>query len=277
MSSFRNKIVLITGASSGIGAAVARVLAAQGASLVLVARRTDRLAEQVAALAAGGTEALAVAADVTVDGDMERAVAAAVERFGRLDVVYANAGFGVAGRVERLELDDFRRQFETNVFGVLRTFYATIAELKKTRGTFVLTGSVSAYVATPGTAAYSMSKFAVRALADALRGEVAPSGVAVVLINPGFVDSEIRKVDNRGRLHPDAKEPIPGWLRVPTDAAARSIVAPIRRRKAERVVTGHGKLLVVAQRFFPGVLAWAVNRFAGGKRKEPGRTPRQKG
>jgi NAD(P)-dependent dehydrogenase (short-subunit alcohol dehydrogenase family) len=205
---------------------------------------------------------------------MERAVAAAVERFGRLDVVYANAGFGVAGKVERLALDDFRRQFETNVFGVLRTFYAAIAELKKTRGTFAMTGSVSAYVSTPGTAAYGMSKFAVRALAESLRGELAPSGVAVVLVNPGFVDSEIRKVDSRGRLHPDAKEPIPSWLLVPTEPAARSIVAAIRRRQAERVITGHGKLLVIAKRLFPGLLAWAVNRTAGGKRKDPGRPPR---
>ena len=110
-------MVFITGASSGIGEYLAREYTRRGARTVLVARRTDR----IASLAHELGESLAVAGDVTRDGDLEAAVGRALERFGRIDVVIANAGFGVDGTFDTLALDDYRRQFETNVFGVLRT------------------------------------------------------------------------------------------------------------------------------------------------------------
>jgi len=134
VTSARGPIVFITGASSGIGAALAREFARRGADLVLAARRTDRLERLVQELKESRRRAIAVPCDVTRDGDVERAVAAARAAFERIDVVVANAGFGVVGRFERLTLDDYRRQFETNVFGVLRTIQATLAEVKQTRG-----------------------------------------------------------------------------------------------------------------------------------------------
>jgi NAD(P)-dependent dehydrogenase (short-subunit alcohol dehydrogenase family) len=204
---------------------------------------------------------------VTRDGDLERAVAAAVERYGRLDIAVANAGFGVAGRVEELRLEDYRRQLETNVFGVLRTLYAALSELKKTRGQFVVIGSVSGHVPSPSTSAYSMSKFAVRGFAESIHDELAPHGVSVTLVSPGFVDSDIRRVDNRGTLHQDAPDPIPRWLRVPTDQAARTIVRAIRRRRREVVVTGHGKTLVFLYRHSPWLLHFVTARFGTPKRR----------
>ncbi|HEX5814554.1 MAG TPA: SDR family NAD(P)-dependent oxidoreductase, partial [Methylomirabilota bacterium] len=147
-----------------MGAALAREFARRGADVVLAARRVDRLDALAQDLERRGRRALAVACDVTRDGDVERAVAAARAAFGRLDVVVANAGFGVVGAVERLTLDDYRRQFETNVFGVLRTVRAALPELKRTAGRLAIVGSVSGHVATPGSSPYAMSKFAVRAL-----------------------------------------------------------------------------------------------------------------
>ena len=105
-----------------------------------------------------------------------------------------------------------------------------------------------------GASAYGMSKFAVRALAESLRMELAPHGIAVTLISPGFVDSEIRRVDNQGVLQEHAPEPVPAWLRVPADRAAREIVHAIHRKQRERIVTGHGKFLVFAYRHFPWVI-----------------------
>ena len=165
MNRFAGQVVLITGASSGIGAALAREFARQGADLALLARREDRLRGLAREIEAGGHRALALAADVTIDGDVERAVLATRTAFGRIDVAIANAGFGVVGPVERLALDDYRRQFETNVFGVLRTVQATLPSLKATRGRLAILGSVAGYIATPGSSPYSMSKFAVRGLA----------------------------------------------------------------------------------------------------------------
>jgi short-subunit dehydrogenase len=186
-------------------------------------------------------------------------------------VVVANAGFGVVGPVERLTVEDYRRQFETNVFGVLRTIHATLADLKASRGRLVIIGSVSGYVATPGSSPYAMSKFAVRALAESLGHEVAPAGVAVTLVTPGFVESEIRRVDNAGVLRTESPEPLPAWLVMSAGRAARQIVRAVARRRREIVVTGHGKLGVFVQRHAPWLVTRAIRAFGIRSRAEPPR------
>ena len=269
MDRFAGRVVLVTGASSGVGAAIAREFARQGADLVLVARRFPRLLSLADELRATGRRALALMGDVTVDGAVEEAVKQALAAFGRLDVAVANAGFGVVGPFERLVLDDYRRQFETNVFGVLRTASATLPALRSSRGTLVIVGSVSGHVPTPGASAYAMSKAAVHALAGSLRAEVLADGVGVVLVIPGFVESEIRRVDNRGVHHPDARDPVPSWLVVPADRAARVIVRAVARRRREVVVTGHGKVVVWVARHLPSLLAFALERGGYRSRGEP--------
>ncbi|MGH9409743.1 MAG: SDR family oxidoreductase [Vicinamibacterales bacterium] len=267
MATLSGKVALVTGASAGIGAALARELARDGADLVLAARREDRLRELAREIDASGRHAVAIGCDVTRDGDLERAVATAVERFGRLDIAVANAGFGVGGPIEELGLDDFRRQLETNVFGVLRTLYAALAELEKTRGQIVMIGSVSGHVPTPGVSAYCMSKFALRGLAESIHDELAARGVSVTLVSPGFVDSDIRRVDNRGTLHDGAPDPVPSWLRMPTDRAARAIVRAVRHRRREVVVTAHGKVLVQLYRHAPWLLHLLISWFGSPKRR----------
>ena len=116
-------------------------------------------------------------------------------------------------------------------------------ELRKTRGRLVLIGSVAGYISMPNASPYAMSKFAIRALALALGPELAPHGVAVTLISPGFITSEIRQVDNRGVHHPLAKDPLPAWLAMPADVAAKKIVSAAYRRRREAIITVHGKVL----------------------------------
>ena len=261
MDYYAGKAVLITGASSGIGEELARQLGRYGATLTLVARRTALLETLADEIASGGApRPLVVEGDVTRDADMARAVADAVRRWGRLDIIVANAGFGVAAPLTDLSVEDYRRQFETNVFGVLRTIYAALPEITKTHGNLVIVGSVAGWVATAGASAYAMSKFALRALADSITPELRPLGVKVTLISPGFVVSDIRRVDNQGTLQTAAKDPIPGWLSVSTDRAVREILRAVAKGKREQIVTGHGKILVVLQRFAP----WAI-RAAGGR------------
>ena len=270
---FHGKVVLITGASSGIGEEMALQLARAGARLSIAARRTDRL-EQLRdqICAAGGTEPLIVACDVTRDEDPPRAVAQTLEHWGRLDVVIANAGFGVVGAFAELSLGDYRRQFETNVFGVLRTLQAALPAVLDSRGQLVLLGSVAGWTASPGTSPYAMSKFAVRALANAITPELALKGVHVTLISPGFVESDIRRVDNQGQLNANAAEPIPRWLVMARSEAVQTMLRAIARGQREVIVTGHGKLFVLLERFFPWVLRAAARRMAatrGGYRTEP--------
>lgn len=265
---YEGKVVLIVGASSGIGEALAIELAAQGASLVLAARRVENLKRVALACERNQVRALIMPCDVSRDGEVRKSVEAALQTFGRLDIVFANAGFGVSSHFEKLKLEDYRRQFETNVFGVLRTAYDSLKALKSSQGQFVITGSVAGYVALPGASPYAMSKFAVRAFAEALRAELKPEGVDVTLISPGFVDSEIRKVDNQGALHEHAKDPIPSWIRVSSEKAAREILAAVAVRKKEQIVTGHGKIIVKIQRFCPWFVDWVIGRGLKG-RPEP--------
>jgi short-subunit dehydrogenase len=254
----QGKTVLVTGASAGIGAAVARELALHGANLVLAARRRDRL-DALAAELRARVKAIAVTADVTRDGDLEAAVAEAERTFGGLDIAVANAGFAVTGRIERLTLDDHRRQLETNLFGVLRTIYAALPALKRSRGQLAIMGSVAGHVPTPGTAPYNMSKFALRALAEALHDELAPEGVGVTLLSPGFVVSDIGRVDNKGVRHEEDRSSAPAWLLVPTDRAAREIVAAIETRRREAIIGGHAKLAVFLYRHFPWLIRAALH------------------
>ena len=272
-SFFRDKVVIVTGASSGIGEELAWQLGQAGAKLTLAARRKELLENLSQRLAAAGkAKPLVMRCDVAQEGDLQKAVAETVRQWGRLDVAIANAGFGVVGPLKKLSLEDYRRQFETNVFGVLRTIYATLPEIEKSRGNIAIIGSVSGWTASTGASAYAMSKFAVRALANSIAPELRLSGVTVTLISPGFVASEIRRVDNQGKLQAKARDPIAPWLVMPTEKATRHILRAIAKGKREAVITGHGKVLVFLERFMPWMLRAAGRRMAagrGGYRSEP--------
>lgn len=261
--------VFITGGSSGIGAALARRFSDLKAKVVVASRSRERLEAVCEGIRAAGGWAQAVVCDVRVSSSVEQAVAFACERLGGLDVVVANAGFGVVGNVEDLTLEDFERQFATNVYGVIRTVKAALPALKESRGILAIMGSVSGYLATPGASPYAMSKFAVRALAESLRGELHPYGISVVLISPGFVESNIRRVDNRGHLRPEAPDPVPAWLVMPAEKAARLMVRAIVKRKPELIVTGHGKVAVFLARHFPRLTRAVASRSCA--RRQPQR------
>jgi len=262
---FEGKSVFITGASAGIGAAVAVGLAREGARIALAARRKDRLEEVKAKVEAAGGQAMTVACDVCDRASVDAAVAEVAGTFGGIDVALANAGMGIAGLFENLDVEAFRRQFETNFFGVLNTVYAVLPHLVASKGTLGLVSSVAGRVGTPTTTAYCASKFAVYGLAEALYYELAERGVAVTCIQPGFVQSEIRHIDNQGAYHPDRKDPIPSFLVVPTERAAQEIIGYLHRRKFNAIITGHGKAIVFLNRLFPGTVRLAQRLATKGK------------
>lgn len=252
---FRDKVVWITGASSGIGEGLALECATYGAKLVLAARRLDLLESLATKIAqTGAPRPLAIECDVTRDGNCERAVVAAIQHFGRLDVAIANAGFGVVGQFRNLTVDDYRRQLDTNLFGVLRTLFAALPEIEKSRGNLAIISSVAGWVSSPGVSPYSMSKFALRALANAIAPELRPRGVTVTLISPGFIVSNIRRVDNQGVFHEGAKDAVPTWLQVNTERAARETLNAIAHGRREKIISAHGKLAVALARFAPWII-----------------------
>ena len=250
---FEGRVVLITGASSGIGAALAREFAREGAHTVLVARRVERIEALAAELTASGKRAVAVAGDVTRDGDMERAVELAHSEFGRVDTAVANAGILVTGRLLTLTLNDYRKQMETNTFGALRTVMAALPALQETRGRIVLIGSLLGMVSVPGGTPYCMSKFAMNGLSDGLSLEMEPFGVSVTQVMSGFVDTEI--YDNAPLRRPPNK-----WIALRADQAAVRIVAAVYRRKRCLVLPWPTKMAILLQRYLPWVVHLALRR-----------------
>lgn len=248
---FDGQVVWITGGGSGIGRSLALGFAREGAVVAVSGRRRDKLDEVVAAVTAAGGRGLAVTCDVVDEDDVRRAADEVASALGRLDVVVANAGFAVMGRIEDLSAADWRRQLETNVVGLASTVRFALPHLRKTRGRIALVSSVSGVLATPAGGAYSASKFAVRAIGLTLQSELAGSGVSCTTILPGFVESEIGQVDNEGRHDPARKDKRPAKLMWTSEKAARVMVNAIHARKREFVFTGHGKVGAFVGQHFP--------------------------
>ncbi len=249
---FRDKVVLVTGASSGIGAAVARAFADEGAAVSLCARRADRLVNLAREIETRGGRALVVHCDVTKPADLSAAIARTTSELGRLDVVVANAGFAVVGGIDRLELDDYRRQFETNVFGVIATVKAALPALTDTAGQIVFISSVVGRVPIPKMSAYVASKHAVAGLADSLRTELSQQGIGVTLVCPSYVKSELQQVDKYGVFDPNRPSTQPKNA-ADADACARAIVRATAARKRELDWPLQAKAIVFAGRHLPGL------------------------
>ncbi len=182
-------VFLITGASSGIGAASARAAAAAGWRVALAARSADRLRELAAEL--GGPErALAITCDVTDFAAQEAMVASTLEAFGRLDAVFANAGIGSRPGMDREPPEQWRDTVLTNVLGPAFTVRATLAALERTEGHLILTGSLAARFIQPGSL-YSATKAAVATIAETTRAAVVGTGIRVTLLSPGVVDTPL--------------------------------------------------------------------------------------
>lgn len=261
--------VFITGVSSGIGRALALRYATLGRPVVGIARNRQQLAEleqEFKRLSAAG---LFLVGDVKELSSLEQAVRASLERFGRIETVIANAGFGVYAPFNELGVEDYQRQFDTNVWGVLNTAKATFEALKVSRGSFGVIGSIAGMLWFPNASAYSMSKACVRSFALTLRAEWSQLGISVTHIAPGFVASNIRRVNNQGELIPKAKDPIPEWLILPTDKAAKQIQAAIDKRKAETFITGHAKFLAWLVRHMPRTFRALVSLAKVRGRSEP--------
>ncbi len=194
-------VFLITGASSGIGAATARAAAAAGYRLVLAARSADKL-HGVAEELGGSERALAVQCDVTEWEQQEAMVMTALEAYGRLDVAFANAGFGAARGFLAESPEHWRSMVLTNVYGAALTIRAALPSLKESRGHLVLTGSVAGRRALPGSL-YSATKWAVTALGESARQELNGTGVRVTVIEPGMVDTPFFENRPARALHAD--------------------------------------------------------------------------
>lgn len=191
MSNIQEKVVLITGASSGIGEGCARLLAEKGARVVLGARRVERLQQLVEEIQAVGGKAIARRLDVTDAADVQAFVDAAMTEYGRVDVLLNNAGVMPLSMIEALKLDEWNQMIDVNIRGVLHGIAAALPVMQKqSSGQIINVASIGAYRVSPTAAVYCATKYAVRAISDGLRQEVG-GDIRVTLVSPGVVESEL--------------------------------------------------------------------------------------
>jgi NADP-dependent 3-hydroxy acid dehydrogenase YdfG len=229
MSRLDSKVVAITGASSGIGAATALELAARGAAVVLGARRTDRLDSLVARIRAEGGRAEMVEVDVTKRADLEQLVALAVHRFGRLDVLVANAGVARIAPMADLDVDDWDVMIDVNLRGVLHGIAAALPVFRhQGHGHLVTTVSTSGLKIVPTQAVYAGTKNAVRTLLEALRQESTDGVLRTTSISPGFVRTELVDYIDDPEQREQAQQAMAA-LGISPDAVARAIAFAIEQ------------------------------------------------
>ncbi|MFF4596585.1 SDR family oxidoreductase [Amycolatopsis sp. NPDC001319] len=229
MSTLEGKVVAITGASSGIGEATARELASRGAAVVLGARRTDRLAAVVTRIRAAGGRAEMLDVDVTKRADLERLVAAAVDRFGRLDVLVANAGVARIAPVGDLDVDSWDAMIDVNLRGVLHGIAAALPVFREQgSGHLVTTVSTSGLKIVPAQAVYAGTKNAVRTLLEALRQESTDGVLRTTSISPGFVRTELVDYVADPAQRAQAQEAMAA-LGIAPEAVARAIAFAIEQ------------------------------------------------
>lgn len=253
------RVIAITGASAGIGRATALRLARDGAAVAICARRRDLLDAVAAEITAAGGEALAVAADVTSAADMDAFVAQTVARFGRLDVMMCNAGFGIAGAIDEIAPDQMQKLMDVNYTG---TYHATRAALPLFRrqgsGHLIVVSSIVGKRGVPYMGAYSATKFAQVGLAECLRSELRGTGIHVSVVYPVSTETEFFEVMSRetGTAVTRAMGPSQSVAQV-ADAIARAIERPVPE------VYPHvtSRLLVILNALAPGFTDGVVKRF----------------
>jgi NADP-dependent 3-hydroxy acid dehydrogenase YdfG len=253
------RVIAITGASAGIGRATALRLARDGAALVVCARRADRLRAVAREITAAGGQALPVVGDVTRDADMQALVASAVDRFGHLDVMMCNAGFGIAGAIDDVTPDQMRTLMDVNYFG---TYYAARAALpifrRQGTGHIIVVSSIVGKRGVPYMSAYAATKFAQVGLAECLRAELAGSAIHVSIVYPVSTETEFFDVMSRetGATVTRAYGPRQDATTV-ADAIARAIARPV----PEVYPYVKARALVVLNALAPGVCDRVVKRF----------------
>ncbi len=220
------KIIVITGASSGLGAATARRLAALGATVVLGARRIEKLNALAQELGGSEQKAIAIQTDVTQSGQVQRLVDAAVDRYGRIDVMINNAGIMPHSPLDRVKIDDWDRTIDVNIKGVLYGIAAALPYMQRQKsGHFINVSSVAGHKVRPSSAVYAATKHAVLALSEGLRLEVKPYNIRTTVISPGAIDTDLPDSITEADIAAAVRKIYE--IAIPADSFARAVVFAI--------------------------------------------------
>ena len=262
----KNKLVIVTGASSGIGKACAEKFAQEGANLVLAARSEDRLQEIAEKISSYGVEVLPIVTDVSKEEDCKNLVEEALIKFGKIDVLVNNAGISMRAVFADLDVSVLKKVMDVNFWGTVYCTRYAITSLLENKGSVVGVSSIAGYKGLPGRTGYSSSKFAMHGFLEALRIENIKKGLHVLIACPGFTASNIRNKALAGDGSFQGETPRDEQKMMQPEEVAMRIVSAVKGRKDRLTLTFSGKLTVLLNKFFPN---WVDKLVYNHMSKEP--------
>lgn len=267
--SMKGKVVIITGASSGIGLASAKAFAKKGAKIVLASRSIDKLAAIVKDLDSSGEYCIAVKADVTKEEECKNLINKTIEKFGRLDILVNNAGISMRALLVDVETHVLRKVMEVNFWGTVYCTKYAIPYLQQSKGTLVGISSIAGFHGLPGRSAYSASKFAMHGFLESIRIENHRKGVHVMVLAASFTRSDIRKhaLDEKG--NPQGETPRPEEKLTSPEKVAKNLIRSIKKKKRTRIMSFEGQLMVLFQRIVPLLTDYVIYKKFSGEPNSP--------
>lgn len=267
--SFKDKVVIITGASSGIGLASARLFGSCGAKVVMAARRMELLRELAPSVSPDPERVLCVKTDVSVEEDCRNMVEAAVAKFGRIDILVNNAGISMRAMFRDMKLDVLRRLMDVNFWGTVYCTRYALPYLLETRGSLVGVISIAGYSALPARTGYSSSKYAVRGFLDTIRIEHMKDGLNVLVFAPGYTDSNVRKAALTADGTPQGETPLSEDKLMSAEECARHLARAVLKRWHTKILTLLGKATVVGHSIAPKFTDWVTYKYISRESDSP--------
>jgi short-subunit dehydrogenase len=260
---FKDKVVIITGASSGIGESIAREFAKNGSRVVLAARSEPNLFRITSELVSTNCEAIFVKTDVSIESDCKNLIDKTIEKFGTVDILVNNAGISMRARFDDVELKVLHRLMDVNFWGTVYCTKYALPYLVKNKGSLIGVSSVAGFHGLPARTGYSASKFAMHGFLETVRIENLNKGLHVMIIAPGFTSTEIRKHALNADGSEQGSSPLDEKSLKPPEYVAKWVLKGIRKKKRNKLLTWDGRLTALFQRIFPEVIDRAYyNEFA---------------
>ena len=250
----KDKVVVITGGSSGIGKALAEAFGSKGSKIVITGRKKEALDEALLSLKGQGIEAIAIQGDVSKEEDNKIMAEETVKAFGKIDILINNAGISMRAPFKDVDLDVIRKVMDINYWGAIYATKYCLPEILKTKGSIIGISSIAGFRGLPGRVGYSSSKFALQGFLESLRTELLKTGVHVLTACPGFTASNIRKTSLTSDGTSQGESPREEEKMMTAEECAERIYKATVKRKKFLIMTAQGKMTVFLNKWFPGFM-----------------------
>lgn len=266
---FKDKVIIITGASSGIGLASARLFGSYGAKVVLAARSIGTLYQIAPTVSTDQSKVLCVKTDVSVEAECKALIEAAVEKFGRIDILVNNAGISMRAMFKDLDLNVIKRLMDVNFWGTVYCTKYALPYLLQAKGSVVGVISVAGYTALPARTGYSSSKYAIRGFLDTVRIEHMKDGLHVFVFAPGYTSSNVRNAALTADGSAQGETPLAEDKLMSAERCAEFMAKGLYRRKKSMVLTTLGKASVIAHNIAPNFMDWVTYKYISREADSP--------